>query len=34
MMIGAPTYNVGFANQLKGWIDHIVVAGQTFRYIS
>lgn len=34
VVIGAPMYNFGIASQLKAWIDHIAVAGQTFRYTS
>jgi len=32
VVIGAPMYNFSVASQLKAWIDHIVIAGQTFRY--
>ncbi len=32
VVIGAPMYNFGVSSQLKAWIDHIVVAGQTFKY--
>jgi len=32
VVIGAPMYNFGIASQLKAWFDHILVAGQTFRY--
>jgi len=32
VVIGAPMYNLGIASQLKAWIDHIAVAGETFRY--
>lgn len=32
IVIGAPMYNFGVPSQLKAWIDHIVVAGQTFSY--
>ncbi|HEY9133525.1 MAG TPA: FMN-dependent NADH-azoreductase [Dyella sp.] len=32
VVIGAPMYNFGVPSQLKAWIDHIVVAGKTFRY--
>ncbi|MCH8686384.1 FMN-dependent NADH-azoreductase [Pedomonas mirosovicensis] len=32
VVIGAPMYNFSISSQLKAWIDHIVVAGQTFRY--
>lgn len=32
IVIGAPMYNFGVPTQLKGWFDHILVAGKTFRY--
>jgi FMN-dependent NADH-azoreductase len=32
LVIGAPMYNFGIPSQLKSWIDHILVAGKTFRY--
>lgn len=32
VVIGAPMYNFSISSQLKAWIDHIVVAGRTFRY--
>lgn len=32
VVIGAPMYNFGIASQLKGWLDHVLVAGKTFRY--
>lgn len=32
LVIGAPMYNFGIPAQLKAWIDHIAVAGKTFRY--
>ena len=32
VVIGAPMYNFGIASQLKSWIDHLAVAGKTFRY--
>lgn len=32
VVIGAPMYNFGIASQLKAWVDHILIAGQTFRY--
>lgn len=32
VVIGAPMYNFGVASQLKAWIDHILVAGHTFKY--
>src|SRR2546430_1703031 len=32
IVIGAPMYNFGVASQLKTWLDHVLVAGRTFRY--
>lgn len=32
VVIGAAFYNFTIASQLKAWIDHIVVAGRTFKY--
>jgi FMN-dependent NADH-azoreductase len=32
IVIGAPMYNFGIPSQLKAWIDHVAVAGKTFRY--
>lgn len=32
VIIGAPMYNFAIPSQLKAWIDHILVAGHTFRY--
>lgn len=32
VVIGAAFYNFTVASQLKAWIDHIVVAGRTFKY--
>lgn len=32
VIIGAPMYNFSLSSQLKNWIDHICVAGKTFRY--
>ncbi|NUR23370.1 FMN-dependent NADH-azoreductase [Frateuria sp.] len=32
IVLGAPMYNFGIPSQLKSWIDHIAVAGKTFRY--
>jgi FMN-dependent NADH-azoreductase len=32
VVIGAPMYNFGIPSQLKSWIDHLAVAGKTFRY--
>ena len=32
LVIGAPMYNFSVPSTLKSWIDHVVIAGQTFRY--
>jgi FMN-dependent NADH-azoreductase len=32
VVIGVPMYNFGIPSQLKSWIDHLAVAGRTFRY--
>lgn len=32
VVIGAPMYNFGVPTQLKGWFDHVLIAGKTFRY--
>ena len=32
IVLGAPMYNFGIPSQLKSWIDHLAVAGKTFRY--
>jgi FMN-dependent NADH-azoreductase len=32
VVLGAPMYNFGIPSQLKSWIDHLAVAGKTFRY--
>jgi FMN-dependent NADH-azoreductase len=32
VVLGAPMYNFGIPSQLKSWIDHLSVAGKTFRY--
>ena len=32
VVIGAPMYNFSIPSQLKSWIDHLAVAGKTFRY--
>jgi FMN-dependent NADH-azoreductase len=32
VVIGAPMYNFTIASQLKAWLDHIIIAGKTFRY--
>ena len=33
VVIGAPMYNFTVPSQLKAWIDRILVAGTTFRYV-
>lgn len=32
VVVGVPMYNFGIPSQLKSWIDHLAVAGRTFRY--
>lgn len=32
VVIGVPMYNFSIPSTLKAWIDHIAIAGQTFRY--
>jgi FMN-dependent NADH-azoreductase len=32
LAIGCPMYNFTIPSQLKAWIDHITIAGRTFRY--
>lgn len=32
LVLGVPMYNFGVPSAFKAWIDHIAVAGQTFRY--
>lgn len=32
VVIGMPMYNFSIPSQLKSWLDHIIIAGQTFRY--
>lgn len=32
VIVGAPMYNFGIPSQLKAWVDHICVAGSTFKY--
>jgi FMN-dependent NADH-azoreductase len=32
VVIGLPMYNFGIPSALKAWIDHIVRAGETFKY--
>jgi FMN-dependent NADH-azoreductase len=34
IVIGSPMYNWTISSQLKAWIDHIAVAGETFAYTS
>lgn len=32
LIIGSPMYNFTVPTTLKAWIDHVAIAGQTFRY--
>ncbi|MBS8226426.1 FMN-dependent NADH-azoreductase [Vannielia litorea] len=32
LVIGAPMYNFGIPSTLKAWFDHVLRAGETFRY--
>lgn len=32
IVIGAPMYNFNVPSTLKSWVDHILIAGETFRY--
>lgn len=32
LVVGAPMYNFSIPSLLKAWIDHIAIAGRTFRY--
>ncbi len=32
LVLGSPMYNFSIPSTLKSWIDHVVIAGQTFRY--
>jgi len=32
LVLGVPMYNFGIPSTLKAWIDHIAIAGRTFRY--
>lgn len=32
IVIGAPMYNFGITSTLKAWFDHLLRAGETFRY--
>ncbi len=34
MVIAAPLYNFGISSTLKAWVDHVVRAGITFRYVN
>jgi FMN-dependent NADH-azoreductase len=34
VVVGAPMYNFNIPSQLKAWIDHLCVAGVTFKYSS
>lgn len=33
LVIGVPMYNFGMPTQLKAWIDRLLIAGRTFRYV-
>ena len=33
VVIGAPMYNFTLPSQLKAWLDRIIIAGTTFRYL-
>ena len=33
LVIGAPMYNFSVPSQLKTWIDRVLVAGKTFKYV-
>lgn len=33
LVIGAPMYNFSISSQLKAWIDRVLVAGKTFKYV-
>jgi FMN-dependent NADH-azoreductase len=32
IVVGAPMYNLNIPSSLKAWLDHVVIAGKTFRY--
>ncbi len=32
IIVGSPMYNFSVPSTLKAWIDHVAIAGQTFRY--
>ena len=34
VVLGAPMYNFTIPSQLKAWIDRILVAGKTFKYVA
>ena len=34
LLIGCPMYNFTIPSQLKAWLDHVTIAGRTFRYIA
>jgi len=34
VVIGSPMYNFTVPSTLKAWIDHVAIAGRTFRYTS
>lgn len=34
LVIGAPMYNFSISSQLKAWIDRVLVAGKTFKYVN
>lgn len=33
LVVGSPMYNFTVPSMLKAWIDHVVISGQTFRYM-
>ncbi len=33
ILIGAPLYNFGMSASLKAWLDKVIVAGTTFKYV-
>lgn len=33
IVVGAPMYNFSISSQLKAWIDRVLVAGKTFKYV-
>jgi FMN-dependent NADH-azoreductase len=34
IVLGAPMYNFTIPSQLKAWIDRVVIAGKTFKYVA